>query len=203
MKSIGARVFANVLISCLDLPPTVEKIDYNAFVDSLLVPEINNEEFYTEDQGTIRSKKPKGMFYCSQIINEIEEGIKILHGNSFYKCVGIISIVFPKSLRIIGRKAFFSSGLENVKFHSDSHVSIGGEAFAYSKVKQILLPIVVDYLGNYIIPSGELIFPPGFKLINCHPSAFTSIVKLVIPRNALDNFYKLVINDQIITIIDN
>lgn len=74
-----------------------------------------------------------------------------INARAFENCIGMTEFVLPRHVKELGNYAFYGcSSLGKFTFAEDSRTSIIGEyAFAYTKIKEIKFPAVVESVGDY------------------------------------------------------
>jgi hypothetical protein len=88
---------------------------------------------------------------------EEESQLKIF-GTSAFEYTKITSISIPKSVEVIGYKAFYGSGIEAVLFETNSHLkSIGSFAFSNTSIENVVIPKYVNEIGYGVFESLRFI----------------------------------------------
>ena len=131
LVSIGYQVFANVPITEITIPKSLESAGLNT--------DLYDKYFY-------------GAFHNCSLLKEVnfEEGITLIPSNLFAGCNGIEEVVIPNTVTNIGTNAFRQCvNLEKIAI-SNSITEIGSHAFRdCAKLLEISIPDSVSSMGNY------------------------------------------------------
>lgn len=146
LKKIGGYTFRNSNLEEINFPSTLETIDGYAFCNSLL------SEVLLPDQALnlgeyifswcVKLKKvrlpqplkiiPYNMFSDCRSLTEcpLPEGLETIGSTAFAGCKNY-SPAFPESLKSIGYRAFYDSGIKEVRLGNSKVTTIDKEAFRY------------------------------------------------------------------------
>lgn len=165
--SIGSLAFYNCKeITAITLPNSLTSIGYSVFdgtgITSIAIPNSLKEcKSYRHDYTY------KGPLSGARKLTEVifEEGIEEIFS---YMCAdnkNIKTVELPRSLKSIGKFAFFGCGLESVDL-PDSITSIDHFAFFGCEFKSFVLPKNIEYIGGCVIGHTDIrsiIIPKSVK----------------------------------------
>lgn len=152
---------------------------------------LDNENFVMSENGVIISQNPKGIvFFPEKITNyEMEPDIEIIYSNAFALCP-IQNFCFPKSLKKIGRGAFFESYITTITFEEGAELDfIDDDAFNRTEIINMKFPLIKEKLGDIseIYNLETIEFPPNFcpKKIKSFEVG-ESFKKFICPRSSIE-----------------
>lgn len=123
--TVGLNAFYNSALLSVILPPSVEEIGTNAFLD------------------------------CSSLSSvPLPRSVKSIGDSAFAGCSSLTSITLPEGLLSIGGGAFKHTGLTSVSF-PDSLVDIGGEAFLDTNLEEVHIVRGIQSIGSLAFASCE------------------------------------------------
>ena len=94
---------------------------------------------------------------------KIKEGTEIICNYAFRFCENLETIEFPNSIKAIGYNAFYSCSL----------------------LKQLRINSGIEYIGDFISTSSEVVLPEGLKFIDNDALCLTNASNLVLPKSLL------------------
>lgn len=94
---------------------------------------------------------------------KIKEGTEIICEYAFRFCENLEKIEFPNSLKAIGYNAFYSCRM----------------------LKELIINSGIEYIGDFISTSSEVILPEGLKFIDDDALCLTNASNLVFPKSLL------------------
>jgi hypothetical protein len=94
---------------------------------------------------------------------KIKEGTEIICEYAFRFCENLEIIECPNSLKAIGYNAFYSCRM----------------------LKQLIINSGIEYIGDFISTSSEVILPEGLKFIDNNALCLTNVSNLVLPKSLL------------------
>lgn len=146
LKKIGGYTFRNSNLEEINFPSTLESIDGYAFCNSLLsevlLPDqaLNLGEYIFNSCVKLKKVRlpqplkiiPYNMFSNCQSLTEcpLPEGLETIETTAFSGCKNY-SPAFPESLKSIGHRAFYDSGIKEVRLGNSKVTTIDEEAFRY------------------------------------------------------------------------
>ena len=146
LKKIGGYTFRNSNLEEINFPSTLESIDGYAFCNSLLsevlLPDqaLNLGEYIFNSCVKLKKVRlpqplkiiPYNMFSDCQSLTEcpLPEGLETIGTTAFTSCKNY-SPAFPESLKSIGHRAFYNSGIKEVRLGNSKVTTIDKEAFRY------------------------------------------------------------------------
>lgn len=146
LKKIGGYTFRNSNLEEINFPSTLESIDGYAFCNSLLsevlLPDqaLNLGEYIFSSCVKLKKVRlpqplkiiPYNMFSDCQSLTEcpLPEGLETIGTTAFSGCKNY-SPAFPESLKSIGHRAFYYSGIKEVRLGNSKVTTIDKEAFRY------------------------------------------------------------------------
>ena len=146
LKKIGGYTFRNSNLEEINFPSTLESIDGYAFCNSLLSEVLLPDQALNLGEhifsSCVKLKKvrlpqplktiPYNMFSYCQSLTEcpLPEGLETIGSTAFYNCKNY-SPAFPQSLKSIENRAFYGSGIKEVRLGNSKVTTIDEEAFRY------------------------------------------------------------------------
>lgn len=146
LKKIGGYTFRNSNLEEINFPSTLESIDGYAFCNSLLsevlLPDqaLNLGEYIFNSCVKLKKVRlpqslktvPYNAFSDCQSLTEcpLPEGLETIGTTAFSSCKNY-SPAFPESLKSIGHRAFYNSGIKEVRLGNSKVTTIDEEAFRY------------------------------------------------------------------------
>lgn len=132
LKSIGEYAFCNTAFHAIDLPESLISIGEFAFLRSSL------KEIVIPD--SVSSIGPGGFANCERLISvTLPKELETISNTCFSYCRSLTTIQLPNTLKEIEHEAFSDSGLASILIPKSVNV-IGGAAFIFTKIKEIILP---------------------------------------------------------------
>ena len=136
-------------ISEINLPDDVTSIDEYAFYNCSSLAGIDISDG-VESIG-------KYTFYGCSLLESIElpESVNSIGEYAFDGCSSLTEIRIPEGVESIGRNTFYAcASLETIELPA-SLKSIGYEAFAYTSIKELVIPKSVTNIDNYILEGNS------------------------------------------------
>ena len=177
LESIGYRAFSECVgLERVDFGARFESMDYDAFelcvnLESITVsPE--NERYFAEGNCLIRKWDNTLVLGC--YTSEIPSGVERIGDGAFAGQTRLESIAFPKSVTVIGKRAFIYTGLKELKLPSGLK-EIGDNAFEdCMEIVHVALPGSLESVGRCAFGNMQEI-TIGWKTIEV-PAPMTVIV---------------------------
>lgn len=165
VTSIGANAFERSAICKVIIPATIKDIGQAAFKGCRWLREADLSK------GAHRFIANELFFECRRL-EQINMGTAVekIHELAFYKTKDLKSVVLPKPLNTIARKAFMSSGIEHVEVNAELKIindgafmgceglkeielgnvtTIGARAFSDSGLEYLITPKTAYKIGRY------------------------------------------------------
>lgn len=107
---------------------------------------------FTDDYRVVYSKDGKRLLSGHDLRKcwyEVREGTEVICDDAFKGCPSVRIVVFPKSLKYIGDRAFESTYIDDIAF-PDGLLGIGEYAYNFSQgdTKRLIIPDSVIYVGK-------------------------------------------------------
>ena len=143
VKEIEAEGFVSTLITKVTIPATVTKVGTAAFSFNNYLKEVVFEE------GSQLTATSQGMFgYCPKLKEiSLPDSVKQIGYMSFYECSELESVKMTKVERILA-SAFENCAVLESATLPKTLTSIGIRAFAYTAIKEVVIPDGVRNIGE-------------------------------------------------------
>lgn len=177
LESIGYRAFSQCVgLERVDFGARFESMDYDAFELCVNLASITvspeNERYFAEGNCLIRKWDNTLVLGC--YTSEIPSGVERIGESAFAGQTRLESIAFPKSVTVIGKRAFMYTGLKELKLPSGLK-EIGDNAFKdCMEIVHVALPGSVESVGSKVFGNMQVI-GSGLSAIEI-PSPMTVIV---------------------------
>ncbi|MDE5592740.1 MAG: leucine-rich repeat domain-containing protein [Clostridiales bacterium] len=144
-------------ITDITIPDTVVEIDDEAFYGIALTTVTLGEN--------VKRIGRSAFAYNGKLTTVVtNDKLEIIDDGAFNSCGKLTSINFGSALKTIGQSAFqYCSGLEEVKLNNGLQY-IGQWAFAQTKLKSLVIPKTVTYVGAYVVEKLKTTDTVIFKL---------------------------------------
>lgn len=157
---------------------------YNGTAMKVIIP----EEIEGEPVVTICGE---AFLNCSVMEVTLPKTLKIIDGQAFENCFGLMKIEFPESMEKIGYEAFMNCSALSELVIPDNVCTIGDQAFlGCSSVKKMVLPKNLEKIGEFAFRNclelEEIIIPNQGKSIEIGLGAFVdcdAITNIVLPES--------------------
>lgn len=146
ITGIGSMAFSSY-VNAINIPETIASIDSRAFVSCDALSNINvdeNNKYYKDTDGILYDKSgdtilcyPPAKSADSYTIND---SVKAIGDNAFYRCLNLTQVTIPDSVSNIGNAAFsLCINLKDVEMpeHLDS---LGRDAFSNCGIEKMSIP---------------------------------------------------------------
>lgn len=196
LKVLGEYAFYSTSIVSVDIPDSVERIEYEAFSNCKNLKTVKFPSSLTyigekafEGSPNAFSEKlvlPEGLktidnyaFYKNNSITEliIPKGMTTINEGTFYECKNLKKVELPETISVIARSAFCKcSSLEDINITSNIK-EIGDYAFSETAVKSISLSDNIS-LGTFCFSKctglKNVVVPKGTQFTNSCSGQFNS-----------------------------
>lgn len=147
LKTIGSNAFAGCKkLTNVDLGTKVSSIGKDAFKNTSVKSKYEHPNLYIVDDylisGTAKTEEGK-IIIPEGVITIADNALQALFNNSD---VATRTVILPKSLRHIGKEAFFEAMITQVQFPSKL-LTIGIDAFKDNPLKNVKIPANVRSIG--------------------------------------------------------
>jgi len=200
LQTIDSSVFKNcVKLSNVVLPETVMSVGYEAFAGCNLIPVENDLRYVTYANGdkvivealnktltevefpgqtvSIGTSVFMDMYSLERV--DIPEGVVKIQDGAFWQCLGLTTVTFPSTLKIIGQQAFYMCPIESVEF-PDGLEQVGGSSFARSNITSVEFPASVTSIGWGSFEQVNALQKVVINNVNCWiENAFTDTPNLI------------------------
>ena len=177
LESIGYRAFSECVgLERVDFGARFESMDYDAFELCVNLASITvspeNERYFAKGNCLIRKWDNTLVLGC--YTSEIPSGVERIGDGAFAGQTRLESIAFPKSVTVIGKRAFIYTGLKELKLPSGLK-EIGDNAFEdCMEIVHVALPGSLESVGRCAFGNMQEI-TIGWKTIEV-PAPMTVIV---------------------------
>lgn len=124
------------------------KIDY--WRKKAIVRKEDFDDSFTDQYGVTYSKDGKRLLKgCDLREYKVKAGTEVICNDAFDDCYPVDLVIFPKSLKYIGDRAFQSTFPDSITFPSGL-LGIGESAFHFTRgrTKELIIPDSVIYVGK-------------------------------------------------------
>jgi len=157
VTEIGFRVFADIPLKSIILPPSLKIIGNNAFLQ------------------------------CGLTEIEIPDGVTDIGDQAFWNIPSLTSVILPASLNAIGNSAFFKCGLKEIEIPADVTLLDNGAFANCKQLEKVILSNNLEIIGEGCFGSCEnlksIILPDKLKTIMKGAFSSTKLTGVIIPAN--------------------
>ncbi|MDO4793875.1 MAG: leucine-rich repeat protein [Filifactor alocis] len=163
VKKIGPRAFNAKGLESVYIPNTVEELGEEAFSSNKLTGVLFED-------GSNLKRMEKGVFRSNELLESIElpDSLEEIPEMAFGECKKLSSVKFPSNLKKIGREAFTSTDITELKL-PDKLEELGEASFSQNNMQ-----------GNKI---KKLTLNQALKKIGAHAFASSAIEEISIPSS--------------------
>ena len=137
--SIGEYAFVWYSFDTIAIPDSVKEIGKRAFVDCKKLTSI-------EIPNSVTTIGAEAFYNCTKLSSVVlPNSLTTIDESAFYGCERINTITIPDSVQVIWNHAFDGAKLKSIVWSKNLRV-IGAEAFAYSSLKELVLPHNVTHI---------------------------------------------------------
>ncbi len=158
-------------LECVKIPTSVIKLENNPFSGCEKLDLINGSDYYHVIDKVIYNREMDTITGCLNSISCPElilQNVKRIGRNSFWNCKGLINVVIPKTLEVIGYNPFV--GCSNIEFESLSSKFVVENHALFIEDKSKL----ICYPPKYAV--GEVFLPD--EVITLERGAFSGCDKM-------------------------